>query len=291
MKKIKASLVIVLTAIIFILVNSLYILDQRKTAIIIQFGKVVNEELFPGLKIKLPFIQEVKFFDKRIQNLTFKMSENSEVVAFDQKTMKVDAYAKYKMLDPKSFYETMQNDYKFRLRLESIIESGIREVIGRVKFIEILGSKRNKIREDIIDIVNKDIKNFGVEVIDVRLIRVNLPDKARKAVYERMITEREKEAKEIRAIGHQESDIIRAKSEKEKTIIIADASKQAETIKGQGDAEAIVIYAKAYGKDKDFYEFYKSLEVYKDSIGKDSSLVVSLNNKFLKYFDDTELTH
>ena len=286
MKKIQGSLLVILLIVIFLLANSLYILDQRKTAIIIQFGKVIGEQLEPGLKFKLPLIQEVRFFDKRIQTLTFKMSENSEVVAFDQKTMKVDAFAKYKITNPKQFYETMYDDSKFRMRLESIIESGIREVIGRVKFIEILGSKRNKIREGIIDIVNKNINNFGVDAIDVRLIRVNLPDKARKAVYERMITDRQKEAKEIRAIGHQESDIIKAKSDREKTIIIAEANKNAEIIKGQGDAEAINLYAKAYGKDRDFYEFYKSLEVYKNSLDKNSSLVMSSDNKFLKYFNN-----
>merc|ERR1712070_57284 len=139
-------LVITFLVLFFIIANSIYVLDQRKTAIITQFGEVMNEVIEPGLKIKIPLIQDVKFFDKRIQNLTFKMSENSEVVAFDQKTMKVDAYAKYKITNPKKFYETMFDDIKFRLRLESIIESGIREVIGRVKFVEILGSKRNKIR-------------------------------------------------------------------------------------------------------------------------------------------------
>ena len=286
MTKIKGSLLIILSIVVFLLANSVYILDQRKTAIIIQFGEVIGEQLDPGLKFKLPLIQEVRFFDKRIQNLTFKMSENSEVVAFDQKTMKVDAFAKYKITDPKKFYETMYDDSKFRVRLESIIESGIREVIGRVKFIEILGSKRNKIREGIIDIVNKNISNFGVDIIDVRLIRVNLPDKARKAVYERMITDRQKEAKEIRAIGHQESDIIKAKSDRDKTIIIAEANKNAEITKGQGDAEAISLYAKAYGKDREFYEFYKSLDVYKNSLDKNSSLVLSSDNKFLKYLNN-----
>jgi membrane protease subunit HflC len=187
-------LVIKIIIIAIIVLNSIYILDQRKIAIITQFGQVKDEKLKPGLKLKIPFIQNVKFFDKRIQNLTFKMSENSEVVAFDQKTMKVDAYAKYKIKNPKKFYETMFDDIKFRIRLESIIESGIREVIGRVKFIEILGTKRNKIRESIIDIINNDTKEFGVDIIDVRLIRVNLPDKARNAVYERMITKAEKEA-------------------------------------------------------------------------------------------------
>ena len=286
MKKVQSNLLIAFIIILFLVANSIYVLDQRKTAIIIQFGEVMGEVIEPGLKAKLPLIQDVKFFDKRIQNLTFKMSENSEVVAFDQKTMKVDAYAKYKIVNPKSFYESVQDDYKFRIRLESIIESGIREVIGRVKFIEILGVKRNKIREDIINIVNDNVRNFGVDIIDVRLIRVNLPDKARKAVYERMITERQKEAKEIRAIGHQESEIIKAKSDKEKTILIAEANKESDIIKGKGDAEAINIYAQAYGKDRDFYEYYKSLDIYKNLFDKDSSLVVSSNNKFLRYFNN-----
>jgi len=286
MKKVQSSLLVAFAIILFIVANSIYVLDQRKTAIIIQFGEVMDEVIEPGLKVKLPLIQDVKFFDKRIQNLTFKMSENSEVVAFDQKTMKVDAYAKYKIVNPKSFYEVVQDDYKFRIRLESIIESGIREVIGRVKFVEILGVKRNKIREDIISIVNDNVKSFGVDIIDVRLIRVNLPDKARKAVYERMITERQKEAKEIRAIGHQESEIIKAKSDKEKTILIAEANKESDIIKGKGDAEAINIYAQAYGKDRDFYEYYKSLDIYKNLFDKNSSLVVSSNNKFLRYFNN-----
>jgi membrane protease subunit HflC len=286
MKKVKGSLLIIFIMILFLVANSVYVLDQRKTAIIIQFGEVMGEVIEPGLKVKLPLIQDVKFFDKRIQNLTFKMSENSEVVAFDQKTMKVDAYAKYKIVNPKSFYEVVQDDHKFRIRLESIIESGIREVIGRVKFVEILGAKRNKIREDIISIVNDNVKSFGVDIIDVRLIRVNLPDKARKAVYERMITERQKEAKEIRAIGHQESEIIKAKSDKEKAILIAEANKESDIIKGKGDAEAINIYAQAYGQDRDFYEYYKSLDIYKNLFDKNSSLVVSSNNKFLRYFNN-----
>jgi membrane protease subunit HflC len=283
--KIKGALLASVLIIAFFLGNSLYVLDQRESAIIIQFGKVIGQELEPGLKIKLPVIQNVRFFDKRIQNLSFNMSDSSEVVAFDQKTMKVDAYAKYKIVDPKRFYETALDDDKFRARLESIVESGIREVIGQVNFKDILGVKRNEIHENVIKLVNQDSKNFGVDVIDVRLIRVNLPDKTRNAVYERMRTEREKEAKEIRAIGNQEGEIIKATSDKERAVIIAESKKQAEIIKGHGDATAITIYANAYGKDKDFYEYYKSLEVYKNSFGENSSLVVSSDNKFLKYFN------
>ena len=285
MKK-KVGLLITIFVIILLSTKTLYILDQRKTAIIIQFGEVVGQELTPGLKFRLPFIQEVSFFDKRVQNLSFNMSGSSEVVAFDQKTMKVDAYVKYRIVTPKKFYEAVQNDEKFRIRLESIVESGIREVIGQVNFKDTLGIKREEIRENVVNLVNNELEKFGVNIIDIRLIRLNLPDKARNAVYERMRTEREKEAKEIRAIGHKEGEIIKATADKEKTVIIAEAKKKAEIIKGYGDSEAINIYAKAYGKDKDFYEYYRSLEVYKDSFDKNSSLVLSSDNKFLKYFNN-----
>lgn len=280
----RVALLITILAVVFFLANSLYILDQRKTAIIIQFGEVVGQEVMPGLKFKLPIIQDVRFFDKRVQNLSFNMSGSSEVVAFDQKTMKVDAYVKYKIVIPKKFYETVQNDDKFKVRLESIVESGIREVIGQVRFKDTF-AKRENIHKGIVNLVNNELGKFGVDIIDVRLIRLNLPDKARNAVYERMRTEREKEAKEIRAMGNKEGEIIKATADKEKTIIIAEAKKKAEIIKGHGDAEAINIYAKAYGKDKDFYEYYKSLDVYKNSFSKNSSLVLSSDNKFLKYFN------
>jgi membrane protease subunit HflC len=284
--KFKVVLLAIIVLVIFLAANSLYVLDQRESAIIIQFGEVKEDQIEPGLKFKLPFIQNVKFFDRRLQNLSFNMSDSKEVVALDQKTMKVDAYAKYKIIDPKKFYESVGNNVKFKARLESIVESGIREVIGRIVFKDILGTKRIEIRQEIINLVNDDVKSFGVNVIDVQLVRVNLPDKAKNAVYERMRTEREKEAKEIRAIGHQDSEIIKATTDKERTIIIAEAKKRAEIIKGQGDAAAIDTYAKAYNKDTDFYEYYKSLEVYKNAFDKDSSLILSSDNKFLKYFNN-----
>jgi membrane protease subunit HflC len=215
------------------------------------------------------------------------MSENSEVVAFDQKTMKVDAYAKYKIVNPKSFYEAVQDDYKFRVRLESIIESGIREVIGRVKFIEILGSKRNKIREDVIDIVNENVRSFGVDIVDVRLIRVNLPDKARNAVYERMITERQKEAKEIRAKGAQESQKIKAEADKQKTIIEAEAKKDSDIVRGEAEAEANKIYASSFGKDPEFADFYRSMQAYQKAMLNDNNktkMIISSEGEFFKYF-------
>ncbi len=283
-KKILNIALAVIFVLFFLVSNSLYILDQRKIAIITQFGEVISQKTSPGLKYKIPFIQTVIFFDKRLQNMTFNMNDFNEVVALDQKTLKLDAYAKYKIIDPKSFYESVQNNEKFRTRLGSIVESSIREVIGQVKFIDILGEKRNVIHEKIVSFVNEDAKNFGVNVVDVRLVRVNLPDKAREAVYNRMRTEREKEAKEIRAIGQQESDVIRATAEKEERIFIAEAEKKSEIIKGQGDAKAITIYANSFGKDKEFFEYYRSLEAYK-KVFNNAAVYISSDNPFLKYMN------
>ena len=269
----------------FILLNAIYIQNQKETSIIVEFGKVVKQNTKPGLKYKIPFIQNVKFFDKRLQTIKFDMSENSEVIAYDQKTMQLDAYAMYKIINPKKFYESARDNTIFRARMISITESSIREVIGRVKFIEILGIKRNLLRSSIIELVNNDIKEFGVEVADVRITRINLPDKTRNAVYARMRSEREKEAKEIRAKGYEESQIIRSTSEKTQATIIAEAKKEADIIMGEGDSKAIEIYAKSYSKNEEFFEFFKSLESYKKCFSRTSKFILSTNNEFLKYFN------
>ena len=213
------------------------------------------------------------------------MSEHSnEVVAFDQKTMQLDAFAVYKIINPRKFYESAKTDGIFRQRMQSITESSIREVIGRVYFKDVLGAKRNEIRENIIKLVNNDVAKFGVHVNDVRIIRVNLPDKARNAVYARMRSEREKEAKEIRAVGHQQAEIIKAEADKDQSLTIAQAKKTADILKGEGEAAAIKIYAGAYARDTEFFERYKTLEVYKKAFNKNSKLVLSTDNDFLKFF-------
>tara|TARA_B110000503_G_scaffold139475_1_gene227967 strand:+ start:2234 stop:3097 length:864 start_codon:yes stop_codon:yes gene_type:complete len=272
-------------AVSLLLSHSLYIQDHREIALITQIGKVVRESQNPGLKFKLPFLQEVNFFDKRLQTIKFNMSEHSnEVVAFDQKTMQLDAFAVYKIINPRKFYESAKTDGIFRQRMQSITESSIREVIGRVYFKDVLGAKRNEIRENIIKLVNNDVAKFGVHVNDVRIIRVNLPDKARNAVYARMRSEREKEAKEIRAVGHQQAEIIKAEADKDQSLTIAQAKKTADILKGEGEAAAIKIYAGAYARDTEFFERYKTLEVYKKAFNKNSKLVLSTDNDFLKFF-------
>ncbi|RZI46351.1 protease modulator HflC [Rickettsiales endosymbiont of Peranema trichophorum] len=274
-------LYIILIPFVLLLVNSVYVVDQRQIALVVQFGEPVNQEVTPGLKVKLPFVQQVFFFDKRIENLR---SDTSEVIASDQKTMRVDAFGKYKIVDALKFYQTVQNEDKFKARLAPILDSSLRQVLGSMPFKSLLTPERAIIMRKIRDLVNKESESFGVEVVDVRIMRADLPEKSREAVYRRMKTEREKEAKEIRAQGAEEAQIINAKADKDKVVILADAQKEAQILKGQGDAEAIKVFSEAFSRDPEFYEFYRTLEAYKKTIDRNNTtLVISPNNEFMKY--------
>ena len=188
--------------------NSAYILDQRQYALVLQFGEPVATRLEPGLKFVIPFIQQTKFFDNRVQNISFSSGDSSEVVAADQKTMKMDSFAKYQIVNPQQFYQAVQNERSLKIRMGSVIESTIREVMGSVAFSDILSEKRAEIMERIVSEVDRQMQPFGVNVLDVRITRVSLPEKARNSVYERMKTDREKESKDIRAQGSEEAQII-----------------------------------------------------------------------------------
>ena len=232
-------------------------------------------------------MQNVIKFDKRIQHLTFSPGDSSELMAMDQKTMKLDAFAKYRITNPLKFYQSVQNDQKLKMRIGSVIESTVREVVGTFPFIDVLGSKRADITSKITESVRKQAENFGIDILDVRIVRVNLPDKARLAVYERMRTDRLKEAKEIRAQGAEKSLEIKADADKEKTIILAEAKKQSEILKGSGDAAAIKIFSSAVSIDPEFFNFYRSLEAYKNTFKSgNSSIVMSSDSPFMKYFGE-----
>lgn len=275
----------IVVAVIMVLSSSLYVLDQREYALVLQFGDVVSEEKEPGLKIKIPLIQNVVFFDNRIQHLTFSPGESSEVMALDQKTMKLDAFAKYRIVDPLKFYQSTQNEQRFKMRIGAIMESSIREVIGTFLFIDVLGTHRNDITKKVTELVNSYAVNFGVEIIDVRIVRLNLPDKAKNAVYERMRTERQKEAAEIRAQGAEEAQIIKAGADRDRTVILAEANKSAEILKGQGEAEAISIFSNSFGQDPEFFGFSRSLEAYKNAfLDANTKFILSSDSEFAKYF-------
>ncbi len=278
--------VAVFVALSFIAFNSFYILDQRELAIVLQFGEPISQEVTPGLKLKMPFIQNVIKFDARIRHLSFKPGESSELVALDQKTMKLDAFAKYKIVDPLKFYQTSFNEYRFINRIAPVLESSIRGSVGLSTFMDTLGSKRSLLMETIVTDVNKQAEKFGVKILDVRIVRVSLPDQSRNAVYKRMITGREMEASEIRAQGAGESRVIMSSADREKVAIIAEARKNADVIKGEADAAVINIFGLASSKDKEFFKFYRLIEAYKFSMEKDNTtVIVSSDNSFFNMFN------
>ena len=283
-KKMKKSILTVILVIAAITASqSLYILDQTKQSVVLRFGEAVNFENTPGLKYKLPFIDNVIYFDTRLLDLN---ADPKEVISSDQKRLIVDAFAKYKIVDPLKFVQTVRNERMARSKLNSILESSIRQILGAEKLKAVLlEGKRGDVMAKIQSNVNNEALSFGIEVVDVRIMRADLPAKNSQAIFYRMQSEREKEAREFRAEGSEEAQKITAKAERDKLIIVANAKRDADIIKGQADAKATQIFAKAYGKDINFYEFYKSMEAYKNSIANNKTdLYLSPDNQFFKYF-------
>jgi membrane protease subunit HflC len=270
-------------AAIIILSLSLFTVDQRQFAVIFQFGEAVRVIDQAGLNIKIPFIQNVEFFDKRILHVE---AEAKELTASDGKRFIVDAFAKFRISDPVMFYKTVYNYQGVRIRLNKNLESSMRKVIGRVPLTTLLTEERSKVMLSILNQVNEEAKNFGIDVIDVRILRADLPKENSAAIYRRMQTAREKEAKQIRAEGQEEAARIRSKADKESKILLAEAYKEAQIIKGDGDAKAAKIQNQAYSVDPEFYKFYKSLAVYKSALKKeDTSFVLSPEAIFFQYLN------
>lgn len=263
------------------LLGSVFIVDQRRTAIVFQFGEAMRVVEEPGLKFKIPLIQNVRFFDNRILYVN---AEAKELTAKDGKRIIVDAFAKYKIIDPVKFFKTVQNYDGAELRLNRILESSMRKVIGKENLSTLLTDQRSELMLSIKDLLDTEAKTFGIDIIDARIKRADLPAENSEAIYRRMQTDREKEAKQIRAEGREEAARIRSTADKESKILISDAYKDSERIKGEGDAEAAIIYNKAYSKDAEFYKFYRSLVSYKKSLSKDTtSFVVSPNSPYFQH--------
>lgn len=272
-------IVSIVVAIIF-LANMLFVVEQTEQAVIFQFGQPVKVIKEPGLNVKMPFIQNVLHFDSRLQEIN---TEDKEVIAYDQKRLIINAFVKYKIVNPVLYYTTVRDENGFNNKFSTILDSSLRQVIGEVPLNSLLSEKRSDVMEKIQDVVAEKAKDFGVEVIDVRITRSDLPEANSVAIYKRMQTDREREAKEIRAEGDETAQKIRANADKEKTFLIADAKKKAEAIMGEGEAEANKIYAKAYSKDPTFFEFYRTMNAYKKSLNNNNTkIILSPNNEFLK---------
>lgn len=284
--KMKIVLGIIVAAVLVVAADSVFILNQTEQAIVLQFGEPIREIKTPGLKFKLPFIQKVVFYDNRLLNLD---PPAQEVVLNDKKRLDVDNFTRYRIVDPLRFYQTVRTEVQARSKLEEIVNSSVRKVLGRITLQELLSSQRTQIMADISQAVKVDAEQIGVSVADVRIRRADLPVEVLQAINARMKTEREREAKEFRATGQQEAQKIRAEAEKEQAVIIAEAEKQAQIIRGEGDKQAIEIWNKAAGVDPKFFAFYRSLEAYKNSLtGQgDTSLVLSPDSEFFEYFKQT----
>ncbi len=267
--------------IVFLVLTSAYIVNQAEQAIVLQFGRPVRLVQDPGLKFKIPLIQNVIFYDKRLLNLD---PPAQEVVLNDKKRLDVDSFTRYSIVDPIKFYKTVRTEQQAQSKLAEIINSSVRKILGRITLQELLSEKRTKIMADISAAVKNDATQIGVSVADVRIRRADLPLEVLQAINARMKTEREREAKEFRAQGSQEAQKIKASADKEQTIILADAERQAQIIRGQGDEQAIEIWNKAAGQDVAFFNFYRSLEAYKKSLTDGTSMVISPESDFFQFF-------
>ena len=278
-KKLLLPIIIVVALTVYF---SVFIVKEINQAIVLQFGDPKRILLKPGLNFKIPFIQNVVFLDKRILNLD---APPEEVIASDQKRLIVDAFARFQIVDPLKFYISVGNERVARSRLSTIINSRIRSVLGTQRLQTLLSEDRTKQMALIQDGVNIEAEKFGIKIVDVRIKRADLPPANSEAIYRRMQTEREREAKEFRAKGAEMAITITSTADKEVTVILANAEKQSEIMKGQGDGQRNKIFANAFGQDPEFFAFYRAMQAYEKAlIGGETSLILSPDSEFFKFF-------
>jgi len=271
----------------FAIYLSLFTVKEINQAIVLQFGDPKKVIATPGLQVKIPFIQNAVFIDRRILSLD---PAPEEVIASDQKRLIVDAYARFKIVDPLKFYISVGDERVARSRLATIINSRLRSVLGTQSLATLLSEDRAKQMAIIQEGVNAEAKKFGITIIDVRIKRADLPQANSEAIYKRMQTEREREAKQFRARGAEMAVTITSTADKEVTVILANANKQSEIMKGEGDGIRNKIFADAFGQDPEFFSFYRAMQAYETAlIGGETSLILSPDSDFFKFFGSTGL--
>ena len=284
-QKILLPIIILIGALAFF---SIFIVKEVNQAIVLQFGDPKKIILKPGLNFKIPFIQNVVFLDSRILNLD---TPPAEVIASDQKRLIVDAFARFQIVDPLKFYISVGNERVARSRLSTIINSRIRGVLGTQELSTLLSKERAKQMAIIQNDVNEEAKSFGIKIVDVRIKRADLPQANSEAIYKRMQTERQREAKEFRAEGAEIAAKITSTADKDVTVLLANANKQSQIFKGEGDGQRNKIFADAYGKDPEFFGFYRAMQAYETAlIGGDTSLILSPDSDFFKFFGKAGIT-
>jgi membrane protease subunit HflC len=279
-----ATLLVLIGAAAAALYASAFIVHQNEQALVLEFGKPKRVIKTPGLNWKIPLVETVDIFDKRILDLD---TATQEVTASDQKRLLVDAFARYKIVDPLKFYQTLRYEGAVRSRLGPIIESSLRRALGSATFQDLVRDRREQLMKQIAVQVNDEGKDFGLEVVDVRIKRADLPEQNLKSVFDRMRAERQREAAEFRGQGTGEANRIRATADREVTIIKAEATRKGETLRGEGEAERNRIFADAFNRDQDFFAFYRSMQAYEQGLKSgDTRLVISPDSEFFKYFND-----
>jgi membrane protease subunit HflC len=263
---------------------SAYIVHQNEQALVLRFGEPKEVVRDPGLKWRYPIIDTVEIYDKRILDLD---TQPQEVTASDQKRLVVDAFARYRIVDPLKFYQAVTSQDGVRSRLSPILESALRRVLGAATFQDLVRDKREELMKKIATQVNGEGRALGLEVVDVRIKRADLPEQNSKSVFDRMRAERQREAAEFRAEGAAEANRIKATADREATVIKAEANRQGEETRGEGDGVRNKIYAEAYSKDPEFFEFYRSMQAYERGLKSDDTrLLMSPQSEFFKYFVD-----
>jgi len=286
--RVLAGLGIAAILLLFLLLSSLFTVNQTQQALVLQFGNPVRIVQEPGLHLKVPFVQQVDYFERRVLDFD---APSVELVLGDQKRLVVDAFARYRITDALRFRQSVSNELAFRGRLEPIIFSSLRSVLGEAPLFTILSQDRTQLMKRIQGEANKSLAGFGVELVDVRIKRADLPPENSQAVFRRMQTERDREAKELRAQGAEIGQRIRARADRERRVIIAEAERESSILRGQGDAEAIRVFAEAFGQNPEFFNFYRSMQAYRTSLGGGgTSFVLSPDSEFFRYFGSLPLS-
>ncbi len=285
----KKSFVILIGLVLFLTVlayNSLFFVEQRIQALILQFGEPIRVIKEPGLNFKIPLAQNIIKFDKRI--LLFD-NNAEEIIAADKKRLIVDAFVRYKIVDPLKFYQTVRFEAALSNRLGSVLNNSLRAVLGRVPLESVISEKRELLMQEVSGLVATRASQFGISIEEVRIKKADLPSENSEAIYRRMQTERQQEAAQIRAIGEEKARFIRAESEKKVTVLLAEANRDSEILRGQGDGEKNKILGVAFNKDPDFFSFYRAMQAYSKALSDgDTTMVLSPKSDFFEFFGNAQ---
>ncbi len=266
-----------------IVASALFTVHQTQQALVLQFGNPIRAETEPGLKFKLPFVQNVTFFDRRILDLD---PPAQEIILNDQKRINVDSFVRYKIIDPLEFRKTAQTDANFRQIFGGRLNAAVRSEVGKVLLGDMLSNKRDDVMQRITEQLKAQAPQFGIEVVDVRIGRTDLPETTSQSVYNRMRSQRIAEAAKLRAQGAELKAKTQAEADRDRTIILAEAEKNSQILRGQGEGAKTSILNDAFGKDQEFFEFYRSMEAYNEAFGEGTTMVLSPDSDFFKFFGD-----